>query len=206
LAALGTGAGWVIHGKHLCAADSRNREDAKQFIRGIVDAAGEFGASAIIGSMQGRHGDGVDKPTALAYLAEALNELAEHAQQYNTPLIYEPLNRYETNLVNTIAEGVELLESLATNNVRLLADVFHMNIEEADIAAAFHAGAGHIGHIHFVDSNRRAVGMGHLDYGPIATAIKEIGYSGYLSAEALPLPSSEEAARQTVAAFRQLFG
>lgn len=204
LAALGTGAGWVIHGKQLCAAEAADRQDAKDFIRGIIDAAGKFGAMAIIGSMQGRHGDGVDRTTALAYLSEALNELGEHARQYNVPLIYEPLNRYETNLITTIGDGVELLKSLQTDNVKLLADLFHMNIEESDIAAAIRAGGRHIGHIHFVDSNRRAAGMGHMDYGPIATAIREIGYDGYLSAEALPLPTSEEAARQTIKSFREL--
>jgi sugar phosphate isomerase/epimerase len=80
-----------------------------------------------------------------------------------------------------------------------------MNIEESDIAAAIRSGGGQIGHIHFVDSNRRAAGMGHMDYGPIAKAIGEIGYKGYLSAEALPLPTSDAAARQTIESFRRWF-
>ncbi len=206
LAALGTGAGWVIHRKQLCAADAADRQEAKDFIRGIIDAAGNFGAMAIIGSMQGRHGDGVDRATAIGYLSEALNELGEHARQFNVPLIYEPLNRYETNLITTISGGVELLKSLQTDNVKLLADLFHMNIEEANIAEAIRMGGSHIGHIHFVDSNRRAAGMGHIDFSPIAEAICEIGYDGYLSAEALPLPTSDEAARQTIELFRKHFG
>jgi sugar phosphate isomerase/epimerase len=155
--------------------------------------------------MQGRSGDGVEGPTALGWLAEALDELGEHAKQFRAPLIFEPLNRYETNQVNTVEGGVKLLRSLSTGNVRLLADLFHMNIEEADLAAALRAGGALIGHVHLVDSNRRAAGMGHLDYPPIVQALEAIGYGGFASAEALPHPDPEAAARQTIAAFRRCF-
>lgn len=206
LAAVGTGAGWVMHHLRLTSPDSSERQRARQFVRGIIDVAGQLGASAIIGSMQGRWADNVDRPTALEYLKSALGELGEHARQYGVPLIYEPLNRYETNLINTVADGVALLKSIAGANVVLLADLFHMNIEEADLPAALLAGAGHIGHIHFVDSNRRPAGCGHLDYAPIAAAIKQSGYSGYLSAEALAWPDSHRAAQQTIETFRKYFG
>jgi len=169
--------------------------------RSIIDLGAPFGAFAIIGSMQGRFGNGVDQDTALGWLREALDELGEYAKQYNVPLIYEPLNRYETNLANTVAAGVALCESLATDNVKLLPDLFHMNIEESDLAAALAGGGRHIGHVHFVDSNRRAAGFGHLAYEPIIAALRQIGYDGYLCAEALPLPDSDAAARQTIAAF-----
>lgn len=206
LAAVGTGAGWVRHHLTLTGADRAQRERASRFIRSIVDLAGPFGASAIIGSMQGRWADTVSRDTAMKCLAGALEELGEHARQYGAPLIYEPLNRYETNLVNRIEDGVVLLKSLSTENVVLLADLFHMNIEEADIAAAIRAGAGHIGHVHFVDSNRRPAGCGHLDFGLIAAALREIGYNRYASAEALPYPDSLAAARQTIKSFRKFFG
>jgi sugar phosphate isomerase/epimerase len=80
-----------------------------------------------------------------------------------------------------------------------------MNIEERDIAAAIREAGPHIGHIHFVDSNRRAAGLGHLDFAPIAAAVQEIDYHGYLCAEALPLPTSEDAARQTIQTFQRYF-
>ena len=104
LAAVGTGAGWVRHKLHLCLPDAVVRAKARTYIRAVIDFAGQFGAPAIIGSMQGRFGDGVDQPTALKYLADALEELGERARQYNAPLIFEPINRYETNLINTIEE------------------------------------------------------------------------------------------------------
>ena len=205
LAAVGTGAGWVKHRLHLTLPDAAARTKARDFIRSIIDFGGPLGAPAIIGSMQGRWGDGVDQATAIGYLSEALEVLGEHARQYGVPLVYEPLNRYETNMVNTVEAGVKLLAGLSTKNVVLLADLFHMNIEEVDIAAAIRAGKGHIGHVHFVDSNRRPAGCGHLDFEPIAQALAEIGYQGFASAEALPWPDSESAARQTITAFRRYF-
>jgi sugar phosphate isomerase/epimerase len=205
LAAVGTGAGWVRQKLHLCLANAAAREKARAYIRSIIDFAGPFGAPAIIGSMQGRFGDGVDQPTAFKYLAEALEELGEHARQFNVPLIFEPINRYETNLINTIEAGLQLLQPLSTKNVVLLADLFHMNIEEVDTAAALRAGGKFIGHVHFVDSNRRPAGMGHVAYRPIVEALQAIGYDRYASAEALPYPDSAAAALQTIVTFQKCF-
>ncbi len=205
LAAVGTGAGWVKHKLHLCLPDATERAKAKEFIRAIVDVAGAIGAPAIIGSMQGRSGDGVDRPTAMGWLGEALHELGEHAKQYRVPLIYEPLNRYETNMCTTVDAGLKLLGEQATTNVVLLADLFHMNIEEADTAAALRAGGDRIGHVHFVDSNRRPAGLGHIDFAPIAQALTDIGYAGYASAEAFAYPDPDAAAKQTIDVFRRHF-
>ena len=155
--------------------------------------------------MQGRFGDEVHRTTAMKLLAEALEELGEHARQYNVPLIFEPINRYETNLINTINAGLALIEPLSTRNVRLLADLFHMNIEEVDTAAALRGAGNRIGHVHFVDSNRRPAGMGHIDYRPIVDALNSTGFAGFASAEALPYPDPEAAAKQTIVAFRQYF-
>ena len=202
LAALGTGAGWVKHQLQLADPDPAKRQQAQAFIRSIIDLAGPFGASAIIGSMQGPSGQTGDASEARKYLAEALEDGGALASKYNVPLIYEPLNRYETKQCCTVEDGVNLVSNLDTQNVRLLCDLFHMHIEEADVAAALLAGGSWIGHIHFVDSNRRPVGHGHMQFGPIIDALREIQYDGYLCAEAFPFPTPEEAARQTMRAFR----
>ncbi len=205
LAAVGTGAGWLRRKLTLTLPDAAVRVKARDFIREIIDFAGQFHAPAIIGSMQGRSGEGVEHPTARGYLADALEHLGEHAKQYDVPLIYEPLNRYETNLSNTLESGSKLLRSLSTTNVVLLADLFHMNIEELNPADSLRAAGRQVGHLHFVDSNRRAAGFGHLDFAPIAQALHEIQYAGYASAEALPLPDPDSAAEQTIHAFRRYF-
>jgi sugar phosphate isomerase/epimerase len=186
VAAVGTGAGMVKHGLSLTDPDAAKRESAIQFVKQMIDFGAEFSAPAIIGSMQGRWGGDLDLAGALQLLRVALDELGPYAAEKDVPLIYEPLNRYETNLLKTISAGIEFLKTLSTNNVKLLADLFHMNIEEVNLAEAIRQGAGHIGHIHFVDSNRQAAGLGHTDFAPIAAAIKESGFDGYLSAEATP--------------------
>ena len=198
VAAVGTGAGWGKHQLTLTSLDAGIRRRATEFVAAIIDAAAAHGAPAIIGSMQGRAND-------LAALRDALEILGERAARHDVPLIYEPLNRYETNLVNTIAAGVELVSSLSTKNVRLLADLFHMNIEEADLPAAIRAGGTHIGHVHLADSNRRPAGHGHTDFAKVAAALREIGYDGYVSAEAFAYPDSHSAARATIDAFNRFF-
>lgn len=205
LAAVGTGAGWVIRRLTLSTADSQQRDEAIQFVRSIIDLGGPFGAPAIVGSMQGRFGEGTEQPDALGYLRDSLDQLAQHASQYGVPLLHEPLNRYETNLINTVQDGVDLIRSLDTDNVKLLADLFHMNIEETKLDDAIRTGGDFIGHVHFVDSNRQAAGRGHLDFVPLGEALTAINYDGYASAEAFPIPDSHEAARQTMETYRAVF-
>jgi sugar phosphate isomerase/epimerase len=205
VSAVGSGAGWVRHKLSLTHPDPANRERARTFVRQMIDFAAELSAPVIIGSMQGRWGEGVTKDQALAHLAESLTVLGEHAANRRQVLLYEPLNRYETNLLNTIADGVAFIKTLPTSNTKLLADLFHMNIEEADIAGAIRAGGSAIGHFHVADSNRRPAGLGHLDFAPVVAAVREIGFSGYFGAECLPYPTPADAAKQTVKRFRELF-
>ena len=205
VAAVGTGGGWVVRQLTLTHADAEVRRAAREFVRGIIDLAGRFHAPAIIGSMQGRWGGEVGREQALGWLGEAMEELGEQADRHQVPLCLEPLNRYETNLCNRLGDTAAWLRSLRTRNVRILADLFHMNIEEVDAAAAVREAGSLVGHVHFADSNRRAMGLGHTDGAPIVAALRDIGYAGYLSAEILPLPDPDAAARQTIAAFRHYF-
>ena len=201
-AAFGTGGGWLVHQWHLTHADPAIRRQAREFIRAIIDVAGEFRAPAIIGSMQGKAEGAVTRDQALTWLAEALADLGAHAARHGVPLLYEPLNRYETNLLNRQLDAAQFLETRGVGNVKLLSDLFHMNIEEVSPAATLRSCGRHVGHVHFADSNRRAIGFGHTDAAPVIAALREIGYAGYLSGEILPLPDSEAAAAQTIQAIR----
>ena len=203
VAAVGTGAGWVVRKLALTSSDAATRAQAREFIRAIIDFAGKHNAPAILGSMQGRWDGAVTRTQALEWLADALDDLAEHAARYNVPLLYEPLNRYETNLFNRLGDAAGWVRTLSTRNVRLLADLFHMNIDEANSAAAIREVGSLIGHVHFADSNRRAVGFGQTNVAPIVEALRAIRYTGFLSAEIFPLPDAAVAAHQTITAFRQ---
>jgi len=205
LAAMGTGAGWLTRKLRLTDPDAMVRATARDFIGAIIDFAGGFGAPAIIGSMQGRHGDGVSRDQALDWLRSELNQLGPRAHAHGVTLLYEPLNRYETNLFNTLSEASAFLDTLNTRNVKLLADLFHMNIEEADPAASIRSAGHRIGHVHFADSNRRAMGFGHTAIQPIAQALIDVGYEGYVSGEVFPWPDSQTAASKTLESFKTTF-
>lgn len=205
LAAVGTGAGKVIHGLTLTDPDSSKREKAIAFIKEMMEFGALFGAPAIIGSMQGNALPGETHSNSIGLLAEALKILDQHAGHLRVKLIYEPLNRYETNLMNTLDDAAAFIESNTFNNIVLLADLFHMNIEEADPAASIQKNRQHIGHVHFADSNRKPVGFGHTQMEPIANALKASGYDGYVSAEAFPWPDPDRAAAQTIRSFKQFF-
>jgi len=203
VAAFGTGAGWLRQQLSLTSSDPSTRQKGRQFIQQIVDLAAEFKAPAIIGSMQGRIEPSVDRESALRYLADGLRELSAHAKTKRQTLLYEPLNRYETNVFHRLADTAEWLRAKKLRNVKILADLFHMNIEEADLPKAIREAGSAIGHVHFADSNRRAMGMGHTRIKPIIAALREINYRGYLSAEIFPFPDSDEAALRTIKSFKR---
>jgi sugar phosphate isomerase/epimerase len=206
VAAVGTGAGFVVHKLSLTDADAAIRSRATDFIKAIIDVAAVLNAPAIIGSMQGRH-DG-NRAAVLDHLAAALATLATHRRPDGPPLLYEPLNRYETNLFTRQGDAATFLRerNLAGAGVKILADLFHMNIEEPDLAAALRdIGPDLLGHVHFVDSNRQAPGQGHTDFAPVVAALRELNYTGYASAECFPIPDAETAAKQTIETYNGLF-
>jgi sugar phosphate isomerase/epimerase len=203
--AVGTGAGKVIHGLTLTDPNPEIRKKAIIYITNMISFGASLGAPVIIGSMQGSVIPGIDRDQALEWLVEGLNTIGKIAEKQEINLIYEPLNRYETNLVNHFKEGVSLIGSLNINNISLLADLFHMNIEEPSIPETIRTYGKYIGYVHCSDSNRCAIGMGHTNISEIADALKETGYEGYLSAEIFPQPTSDEAAKQTITAFNQYF-
>lgn len=198
IAAVGTGAGWVCRGLSLTDPSAEIRSQAWDYIRAMIDFGGILGAPAILGSMQGKFSPTLPRDAALGVLAEALQKCSDRAAFHGVPFLYEPLNRYETNLINSVADAAEFLNANHLKNVLVLADLFHMNIEEPDLPAAIRAAGARIGHVHWADSNRRAIGYGHTHSAAILAALREIGYRGYLSAEILPLPDPGSAARQTI--------
>ncbi|MBI3855636.1 MAG: sugar phosphate isomerase/epimerase [Planctomycetes bacterium] len=206
LAAMGTGAGAVLRKLTLTSPDAEVRRAGREFVNSVIDFAGRFGAPAILGSMQGRWGGGLERSTALGHLRPALEEFGERAKKAGTTFLLEPLNRYEGNVINTIGEAADLIRSLSTRNVTILADLFHMNIEEQDVCAAIRAGGPLITHVQLADSNRRAPGHGHTDFRAVAASLASIGYQGYLSAEALPWPDPDTAARLAIEGIRRFFG
>lgn len=111
-------------------------------------------------------------------LVDATRQICSFAEKRGLSVVFEILNRYETHQIRTVAEGLAFLDQVRAGNLRLLPDAYHMNIEEADPAAALRAGGKHIGLYHAADSNRCGVGEGHTDFAAQIRALDEIGYEG----------------------------
>ena len=110
-------------------------------------------------------------------------------------VVLEPIKRYEVNYINTVDEALKVLDAFPAENLKLLLDIFHMNIEEQSIVGAIRKAGDRIGHVHFVDSNRWPPGYGHLDLKEIYRQLVAVGYRGYIGLEALPEPDPETGAR-----------
>jgi len=125
-------------------------------------------------------------------LIEELKELGRHADDVGAYILLEPLNRYETHFVNRLEQAVRICDEVAMEHVRLMADFFHMNIEEADIAASLREASKYLMHIHLADSNRWLPGFGHTDFKPAFRVLKEIGYEHFMAMECrVPEPKEE---------------
>jgi sugar phosphate isomerase/epimerase len=130
-------------------------------------------------------------------LLEALVELAGHAAAEGVWLAVEPLNRYEDYMVNRLEQAVDLGEEVeraaGTSSVRVCADLFHMNIEEDDLAAAIRGAGPRIAHVHVDDTNRLQPGTGHMDFAGVFDALRDVGYDGWLTFECRLRGEPEEA-------------
>jgi sugar phosphate isomerase/epimerase len=116
-------------------------------------------------------------------LLEGLTELGKHAEEVGGEVWLEPLNRYEDHMVNTLDQAVELCEAVGLPSVKVMADFFHMNIEELDLAASIRRAGSWIGHVQLADSSRLEPGTGHLDFAPAFRALAESGFDGCLALE-----------------------
>jgi sugar phosphate isomerase/epimerase len=136
-------------------------------------------------------------------LLEGLAELGAHG---GAVLLFEPLNRYEDHMVNTVAQAVELIRAAGSPGVRVLADTYHMNIEEDDPCEALRAAGELLGAVHVSDSNRHQPGTGHVPFEAIVATLREIGFDGVLSVECRLRGEPEQAVRDCGRYLRGLVG
>jgi 5-keto-L-gluconate epimerase len=202
--AIGTGQAWGEESLSFTDPNPQVRRLAIERIKSHIPGAVQFGAIIIVGLIRGIVKPGVDRAQAMKWLVEALCECSSAARPQGIRLALEPINRYETTLINNAAEGLELIERVGAGNFGLLLDTFHMNIEEADIEASIQQCGAHIFHLHVADSNRWYPGAGHLDFKSILKTLFAAGYSGWVSGEFLPKPDPQIAAERNIAELRQL--
>lgn len=176
--------------------DACVREAAVARINGMIRLAAEFGARVNTGRVRGFIHDGETVETAKQRYMSCLNRCADVAEAAGVELIVEPVNRYEINFINSCEEGLDIIQKIGRPCVKLMPDLFHMNIEDASFRKVFETARGCISYIHVADSNRLAPGWGHIPFDEIFKILRDIGYDGYLTAEILPKPEPEQAAAQ----------
>jgi 5-keto-L-gluconate epimerase len=202
--AIGTGQAWGEEGLSFTNPDPSVRSAAIERIKSHIPGARRFGAVIIIGLIRGIVAKGVSQPQAMDWLVEALQDCSAAALPFNIRLALEPINRYESTLINTVSEGMDLIHRVGAENFGLLLDSFHMNIEEAQIESSIRQCRGRIFHFHVADSNRWYPGAGHLDFRSILAALQENGYDGWVSGEFLPKPDSATAGQKALSFLRSL--
>jgi len=174
----------------LLAADPKARASAVPTDRERVVMAKRLGAESIIEVPvfgQPKFDDLPDGTSAHAYgtdlLVAQLSELAPDLEKHGVDLILEPLNRYETRFMNRLEQAVEVIDRVGSGRIKILADFFHMQIEERAIADSIRRAGARVGYVHLADSNRLQPGAGHTDFRAGFDALKSVGYDGWLTIE-----------------------
>jgi sugar phosphate isomerase/epimerase len=174
--------------RDLAHPDAKIRENAKEYVKSVIDMAAELGAKTMnitpTACMK-------TKPLAnsedeLKWAVDGVYQLAELAESHGVRFVLEAWNRYEHYWLNRLDQCLEFMKQVNHKNVGVMGDTFHMNLEETSLGDAIRNSGSHLWNIHLADSNRAAVGDGHLDFVPVVQALKDINYQGYVSYEILP--------------------
>jgi sugar phosphate isomerase/epimerase len=202
--AIGTGQAWGEEGLSFTSPDIDVRNAAVIRIKRQIQLAHRFNSLVIIGLIRGVTPTGQTQVQSMRYLIQCLQECLDAASAKGVYLGLEPLNRYETDLIHTSVEGLELIHQVGSPNLGLLLDTFHMNIEESVIQESIRMCGEHVFHFHVADSNRKYPGAGHLDFTSILKALVSTGYKGWVSGEFLPDPDPDTAARRSITFIRNI--
>lgn len=194
---ISTGQVYASLGLSFTHSDPSRRTEVRDTFKRIIDLAAGFGKMVNIGRIRGQIGaKGRDEAEGL--FIEMAQELCAYAATKDVTLVLEPVNRYELDFVNNVEQGVALLEKVSMENLKLMPDVFHMNIEDVTIGGELVKHIDHIAYMHFADSNRRAPGQGHIDFRDMLDKLRSVGYDGWIGVEILPVPDPDTAARQAI--------
>ncbi|MDR1626919.1 MAG: sugar phosphate isomerase/epimerase [Spirochaetia bacterium] len=202
VSAISTGQVYAELGLSFSDPPSAKKETLVKMFHGFIDLAAGYGGKVNIGRVRGNKGT-QDPEASVARFVETVRELAAYAEKKGVTLLMEPVNRYELDFVNSVEEGARIIERIGSGGIKLMPDVFHMNIEDATIGGELEKWIDKIGYVHLADSNRLAPGQGHTDFDDIFAHLKKAGYAGWVSVEILPKPEPYTAAQQAAVFLRK---
>jgi D-psicose/D-tagatose/L-ribulose 3-epimerase len=203
-------------GRELVAAGGETIAATQDYLRTCVDAAAVVGAATdggggavVAGPIYASVGrkwrlSAGERARLVRELAGNLAPVAEYAAESGVRLALEPLNRFETSLINTVEQAAEVVDAVGSPAVGLLLDTFHMNVEERSIPDAIRTAADRIYHFHACANDRGAPGADHLDWDGIVRALDEVGYEGAVVIESFT--AENEAIATAAAIWRPLAG
>jgi sugar phosphate isomerase/epimerase len=185
--------GWLVD------PDPENIRLARKDLARLVALAGELGTGCVVVPIWGRTrnlpniGTGRTREADESIFVEGMRSLAAHAERSGGKLYVEPINRYQNDVCVTIADALRLRERVGSASVFVMGDVFHMNIEEADLGASLESAGEWLGYVHLADSQRHEPGRGHLDLASVFVALARLKYGGYASFELAGLSGDADA-------------
>ena len=174
--------------RDLASSDKKIREQTIEYLFRCINYARLIGAKLVIvvPAAVSKLTPSLSKKEDWKNSVKAVQEVAKYAEKKDILLAIEPINRYETYLVNSIQDALCYAREVNSTHVKIMADTFHMNIEERDIPETIRIAGSNLINVHIADSNRCSVGRGHINFKALIKALKEINYQYALTLEPLP--------------------
>ncbi len=192
--ALGTGRAFTEDGISLSSKEKSIRDNAVKRLMSHIELAEKLSSMVIVGLIRGN----VYDKEGINYVKALLKDICQYGKGKGVRILLEPINRYEVNWLNTIEDAYNFIREIDVENLGLLIDTFHMNIEEPSLASSIFRFKDLVWHIHIADSNRFYPGAGHIDFKDIFRILSSIGYDGFISAELINKPDIETAITKTI--------
>lgn len=190
---------------NLSNIDEKRRQESIETYQAQFKIAKILGAKTMpIGFLRGKLEASDDLSSFEMRLYHSLDRLMKEADKFEIKLCVEPINRYEINTMPDVKVVVDYISKFNLSGLKVLPDLFHMNIEDKNIVQSLYYAGKSIGHMHVPDSNRMAPGMGHLNFYEIISALKVIGYDGFLTIEAMPFGEPDVCAIQGIKYLREV--
>lgn len=200
---IGTGMAAGMDGLTFADPDAAIRQRAVARVAEHIALAAELGAMVTIGLVWGRMtNDPAQRPARFDAALDCLEKCCSIAEARGVTLLLEAINRYESDYPTTLGQAMQIIAGLHAPNLLLLADTYHMNIEETDLHEPLRQVAAHLGHVHLCDNNRQAPGHGHMDLAAVVKTLAAAGYGGFLSFEVQALPTPRQAAEDAIRTVR----
>jgi sugar phosphate isomerase/epimerase len=189
---------WVLvkpEGLYINHTDAGIRERTSDYFRDLVDFCADIGGKVIVvGSPKQRNRmTGVTPQQGGEWAAASFRQAVARAEKRQVTVCFEPLSPVETNFINTAADAIRFVEQFHSPNFKIILDVKAMCSESKPIPQIIQESFPHFAHFHANDKNLKGPGFGEVDFKPIAAALKQVGYNGYVSVEVFNFDEGPEA-------------